>query len=323
MESIFDKLAKLVKEDKSVKVKFIRLGRGSCNADYCIKNKKITFGFSSDKNLIFWNSLKNQRILDEEIKTELKKQGENVSVGFRQCKDFFNDDGDVLWITSFNTALHFGFSDGANAYTSLDNVTQKSMQFGWLSKDLKGNQLLISGLNGGITKTLSYQGTICDFSEVYAKLLINRILCIPNPRRVETEKAYNDLIERSKPLIQAFTPKDFELLVELIISRAGLKRMGVAGKNEETIDLVLNNPITDERWIVQVKSDTNQNEFEKYLKAYIEISQNVEKCRMIYAFHTGKVKNADKNVLLWDINKLSKLVVDNGLVDWVLSVAPV
>ncbi len=111
--------------------------------------------------------------------------------------------------------------------------------------------------------------------------------------------------------------------MELIISRAGLKRVGVAGKNEVTIDLVLNNPVTDERWIVQVKSETNQKQFESYLEEYKEINQNVGKCKMIYAFHTGKVENVAENVLLWDINKLSKLVIDNGLVDWVLSVAPV
>lgn len=322
MESIFDKLKKLVEERKHVKVKFIRLGGGSCNADYCIKNGKITFGFGTDKNLNFWNSLKLNEISDEKIKAELKEQGQNVSVGFRQCKDFFQDDGTVLWITSFKTALYFGFSDGENANLS-DKGTEKTMLFGWGNKDKNGNPLLISGLNGGITKTLSYQSTICDFSEVYAKLLINRILCIPNSHRVETEKAYNDLVEKSKFLIQAFTPKDFELLVELIISRAGLKRVGVAGKNEETIDLVLDNPITHERWIVQVKSDTNQKQFESYLEKHKEISQNVGKCKMIYVFHTGKVENATDDVLLWDINKLSKLVVDNGLVDWVLSVAPV
>lgn len=321
--SIFDKLKELEKQSKAVKVKFIRLGRGSCNADYCIKNKKITFGFSTNKNLDFWNSLKSKTLPDETIKNELKERNENISVGFRQCKDFFNDDGDVLWITSFNTALHFGFSDSGDANLSQKGNTQKAMPYGWTSTDSKGNPLLISGLNGGITKTLSYQSTICDFSEVYAKLLINRILCIQNQHRVETENAYNDLIEKSKFLIQAFTPKDFELLVELIISRAGLKRVGVAGKNEETIDLVLNNPITDERWIVQVKSKTDQKQFESYLEKYKEISQNVGKCKMIYVFHTGKVENTDEDVLLWGIDKLSKLVVDNGLVDWILSVAPV
>ncbi len=38
MENIFDKLKSLSTLSKPVKVKFIRLGRGSCNADYCIKN---------------------------------------------------------------------------------------------------------------------------------------------------------------------------------------------------------------------------------------------------------------------------------------------
>ncbi len=161
-----------------------------------IKNKKITFGFSTDKNLNFWNELKGKNICDADIKGELTVTKENVSVGFRQCKDFFQDNGAVLWITSFKTALYFGFSDGGNANLTPEDITQKTILFGWLNKDKNGNTLQISGLNGGITKTLNYQSTICDFSEIYAKLLINRILCIPNTHRVETEKAYKDLIEK-------------------------------------------------------------------------------------------------------------------------------
>ena len=296
MQTIYERLDDLVKNPIPIDVKFIRLGRTSRNASYCIKESKIMFGFGTATNIEFWNTLKDGNIPNQEIKAQISS-GEKSSVAFRQVKAFFEDEGDTLWVTSLNRSLYFGFSDGGNAEVAQNGEVQKSMKFGWVHKDRKGKVLEVSSLNGGITKTLSYQSTMCNFSPTYAELLVNRILCAPSAARSATENAYNCLTDELEGLIRTFKPRDFELLIELIISRAGLKRIGVAGKQEETVDLELCHPITNERLVVQVKSETSQNELEEYIRNYKGINDNVQGCKMIYAYHTGKIQTAEPNVI--------------------------
>lgn len=180
-----------------------------------------------------------------------------VADTLRQINSYFEDEGDTLWITTANRTIYFGFSEGGKkAFPNDNKETNIKMVFGWSNKDESGNQLNISGLNDGITKTLAYQSTICKFEEKYAKLLVNRILNIPSVVKEETVGKYKALVDATETLIKQFQPKDLELLVELIISRSGLKRIGAAGENEEFIEF--EHPITETVYIVQVKSKTKK-----------------------------------------------------------------
>ena len=59
MTKIHDKLEELLKEDKPLNVKFIRLGKKSYMFDYCGKNNVAYIGFGTNNFLDICNKLKN------------------------------------------------------------------------------------------------------------------------------------------------------------------------------------------------------------------------------------------------------------------------
>lgn len=338
MKETIEKLKKLKQEGK-LTVKFIRLGKGGGEFKNCFDKKLIYFGFSSNQFLDKCNRFDPSGIAEELKDKGFKKEKDT----FRQFKAFFDED-ETLWITTANRKIYYGFTNGDYAFLD-DGKTYKNMLDGWICVDIDQKDLNISGINGGITKTLSYQSTICDFKDKYAALLVNRILCEQSLSKVNAEQAFNELIKVVQVLIQQFTDKDFELLIELIISRMGFKRVGVAGKQEEFIDLEIENPLSGEHFVVQDKSSTDQKTLYDYIKKYLDYRTNNTACKMIYAFHTAKgevslpkesvifkdgeewnaeiIRIITEDVILWDAERISRLAINNGLADWVIKIAPV
>jgi len=113
-------------------------------------------------------------------------------------------------------------------------------------------------------------------------------------------------------MIQLLTPKDFELLVDLLFSSSGWRRLGVLGKTTKTVDLELELPSTRERPFVQIKSATTQAEFDAYENAF---SQS-ELQRMFYAYHTGDVISHNQSVTLLGRDELARMVLELGLASW-------
>ena len=351
MRTIYQKLEDLLKSDEPLNVKFIRLGEKSNMFEYCKANDVASFGFGTENLLDLCNELRDIKTRDEaekELKEKLKVEN-NKSI-FGQISAFFKDDGTTLWVTSFDRKLFFNFSDGESAFSNdytdkkgaKRNIVFKGMLYEWCSLDVEKNPLNHTYLNGGIKKTFGYQGTICDFSNKdisfgegdnvvtvnYAKLLINRILCKESESRIETKKAYEGLLNHLQVLIRTFDPKDFELLVELVVSRAGFKRVGIAGKTEEFIDLELKHPLTGDNLVVQVKSSTNQQDFKDWVDDFNKRYESTS-YKAIYAYHSlanrqEKLEiNKKSRVEVWDAEKIAKLALDNGLADWIIITAPI
>lgn len=325
MSTVYEKLKKLSDNgEKTIKVKFIRLGKSGGRFKECEENKVSYFGFGSQGFISDCNNIKeNIQFIKDKIASQGYKKVEDT---VRQFESFFVDDGKTLWVTTANRTIYFGFSDGNDAF--LKNVngideTFKNMEFGWTNKDSEGNALNISSLNGGITKTLAYQSTICNFSEKYAGLLVNRILNIASKEKENAKSACENLVISLETLIRTFSDQDLELLIELIISRSGLKRIGVAGKQEELIDLEIQHPMTGEIYIVQVKSQAKKLEFLDYVVKFRDYKKNNQECKMIYAFHQGKIENNDDDIIIWDSRKIAELSLSNGLTEWIIDVAPV
>ena len=60
-------------------------------------------------------------------------------------------------------------------------------------------------------------------------------------------------------------PGDFEIFVDLLFRSDGWSRIGTLGKTTKDIDIELISPITNERAIVQVKSQSNLGVYKDYL----------------------------------------------------------
>jgi hypothetical protein len=86
--------------------------------------------------------------------------------------------------------------------------------------------------------------------------------------------ARSALINAMIPLIRGLHWKDFELLVELVMTQGGWRRMSATGGTQKTIDLELELPFTGERALVQIKSELSQSEVMKVTKELTERCRN-------------------------------------------------
>lgn len=143
-------------------------------------------------------------------------------------------------------------------------------------------------------------------------------------RRINGEKTPQ--VERAIIALKAMTKsalemmrllgdRDFEVLVDLVFTSSGWRRIGVVGETQKTLDLDLMLPSTGDRAFVQIKSKTTSAELAEYVG---QLDERGLYDRMFYVFHTGKATTDDDRVTIIGPEKLSELVVDAGLVNWLV-----
>ena len=114
--------------------------------------------------------------------------------------------------------------------------------------------------------------------------------------------------------------RDFEVLVDLIFSRSGWRRVGaVGGSGQADSDLILQQAVTGERAFVQVKSKATPATLRDY-QARFEEYPNMD--RFFFACHTPRgplEAPKDPRSYLWLRPELAAQAVDAGLVEWLLA----
>ena len=195
---------------------------------------------------------------------------------------------------------------------------------GWKDTDSKGNSLFIQYLSGRLTKVQGFRGTICDIKE--KEYLLHKINNTQSKELVSVEKDIQSLKGNLELLIKKLNPKDFELFIDLLFRSAGWSRIGVLGNTTKTIDIEFLAPVTNERAIVQVKSESNLATFLEYKS---RMGSMVEYDKFFYVTHTPSKdlqnyinQNTEGGFQIWDSKKLSELSINAGLIEWIVSVAP-
>lgn len=296
------------------RVRYIKLGRKGAWESYCIDNGTILFGFDTGRPERFQLCISRQW---SELATSFEKGGKSRGTSTNitnQAKAFFEDDDSTLWLTFFGEKLYWGFMSKSPPQPHDDKRSVlRSMRDGWKCSDLCGDELSTDRLSGALTKLRSYRGTSCEVDvKDYAIRRIN------GKKLPEVENASECLarLRRSvSHLLKLLGPKDFELLVDLVFTTSGWRRMGVVGKTQKTLDLDLMLPSTEERAFVQVKAHTTQSELDEYIGRISELGPYQ---RMFFVYHSGNARTDDKRVRVIGPKKFAELVVDAGLVDWLI-----
>jgi len=286
---------------------FIRLGQKSSWANYCFKNKVLKLGYKSH---LHKESLKGNWDVVTNFWIDQGKTPGKAKDFVSQIRKFYESRNDILWITFHDRKLYWCFSE--KKITELEDQTrERPVIGGWHSQDIDGNDLTFDKLSTKLTKTQGYQGTICNIQEIeYLKRKINNI---PNSF---AEKAAHDLENLKKsiePLIKELTWYDFELLIDLIFTYSGWRRIETLGKTQKSIDIDLLSPVNGIRAFVQVKSASNSQEFLEYKEEFEQMDQYKE---FYYFVHTWKEKFAAKE--LYTIDKIASLVINSGLTNWLI-----
>ncbi len=189
----------------------------------------------------------------------------------------------------------------------------------WSNRTIDGMRLLaMAELPGIVTAAAGFRGTIC---EPRASLEILRI--VKNEENSDAQeamlarRAYETAVAK---LVARLGPKDFELLIELILSRSGWTRLATLGGVREGLDIEAENVASDEVAFVQVKSSADQSVLDQYLAKFLDRRERYS--RMIFAVHSpkGTLKTPEyEPVRVWTGEWIARLVVRHGLGDWVAS----
>jgi hypothetical protein len=295
------------------RVRYIKLGERGRWEQACIKNGIIRIGFGSAHPERFglcstghWSELA------ESFIAEGKDKG-TATRSTNELRLFFEDDGSILWITFAGERLYWGLLDQSEPVPNADDDgVDRSVLNGWRSTDLQGDPLTKDRLSGALTKLTGYRGTSCDVD--VDKYVIGRI---NGKKTSEVERAIEASAEMKSAmlgLMRLLIPKDFELLVDLVFSTSGWRRVGSVGKTQKTLDLDLTLPSTGERAFVQVKSKTSSTE----LAEYVALIGDGPYDKMFFVFHSGEADTLDKRVTVIGPEKLADLLIDAGLTNWLI-----
>jgi len=183
---------------------------------------------------------------------------------------------------------------------------------GWSSRSVGGKILGVDHLSGALLKVQGFRGTICNVKA--ADYLIRKLNDHPLPEVAAAEEAASAHRKALIGLMRLLTWRDFELLVELVFSTSGWRRVTEVGRTQKTVDFELSLPTTDERAFVQVKSQATNADFRKCRDGFEAGNYH----RMFFVWHTGEVENENQNkaIRLVGPEQLATMVLDAGLASW-------
>lgn len=299
-------------------VRFIKLGQGGMWEKGCIEGTtpSVRFGFDNPHHEDClrgnWNVL-------EQYWRDLKRPAEATKI-VNQTKDFYTLGANALWITFYKRKLYWCFADTQVIEVEPHGSRLRKAIGGWHCDDGAGNPLYVDSLSGRLTQVQGFRGTICNVRE--REYLLARLngAALKDVQEAATKL---ELLKSSvEPIIQRLHWKDFELLVDLILTRAGWQRLSPLGKTEKSIDLEMLLPVTGRRAFVQVKSSSSLQELKNYTEQYKAMDQYEE---MLFIVHTAdpslREYAKEQEITFMGLAEVASLAVDSGLTQWLIQKA--
>lgn len=298
-------------------VRYIKLGPNGAWFERCIRDSLLELGHSSVPHEL---AVKGDRT---EIEQFLQSQGRTPGKAkdfAREILDFYTLGDDALWITIGAGKLWWAFAEaGVNVATAEGGGARSRQVIGaWRDTDVAGAPLRLETLSTRLTKVAAYRQTVCKVEA--QDYLLRRINAVIDPAVLEAQAARTRLIASAQHLIATLDWRDFEVLVDLIFAGSGWRRAsGVGGSDQADSDLILEQPATGEKALIQVKSAASK----AVLADYVERFRASGLDRMFLACHTpsGALSSELPNVHVWLGERLAEQAVRAGLFDWLLEKA--
>lgn len=246
-------------------VRYIKLGQGGRWEEPSLDGGRIDWGLPSDPH---------EQALAEEwegVRQHYLAQGLNPATAtayVNETRAFYDADATVLWITFARRRMWWAFAQPEVHWIGGSGEAQgtryRETVDGWHHRDLAGEPLDLERLSTSLTQLAGYRRTICRVKEAdYSLRMIN---AEPDPLLAQVIKARQQLEVHLASAIARLSWPDFELLVELILTRSGWRRISAIGGTMMDVDLVVEQSFTGERMLVQVKSKADQAVVDDYAR---------------------------------------------------------
>lgn len=298
---------------------YIKLGEQNRWAKLALESNTVLLGFRAIPHEAALAAVKGKDFTSIKALCERAYPGSAGTATRRsnEIREFYTAGADVLWITFADRKLWWCFSETEVTPTLAPDPEVAGSRYRkvigrWADKDLKGNTLWTNALRGSLTTTEGFRGTICRVREI--DYLRRRLNGEETPTTQAVRTAHQQLVDAVVPLIRGLHWKDFELLVELVMTQGGWRRVSATGGTQHTIDLELELPLTGERALVQVKSELDQSTAERIA------ADLAGGARVFIAYHTGlgQLSIDQEDVTLIGPGALAQHVVDLGLTTWLM-----
>jgi hypothetical protein len=322
--TISPRVATLLEGANADNVRYIKLGRGNLWWPLAKQTNTLRLGF---RNFDFQLCKSGQwQVAKAKFGTaHADLSPGKVTSATKQVQEFFELPDSTLWFTLADGDLWWAFAEpsiedifthGDAERERLEGARTRPVIDGWRNTDIEGNRLRIDSMTTKITKVISFQETICRPHG--REDLLRIIRCQPSPARVQVSTAFDELIRNVGDLLDQLQFDDFELLIELIFSSSGWRRISTVGGNQKFLDMALTLPTSGEKCLVQVKSQTDRATFEWHVK---EFGSYAGYSKMFFAYHTPSepFETTDAaRIFVWGRYEVAKQVLRAGLVEWVL-----
>ncbi len=281
---------------------YIKLGRGGEWEQSSISESKLRFGWGGqsllDINSSNW----------EKIRKQLSAKNLNALQWI--CESTSDD----LWITFFRDMMWWCRLGAREIYQD-DKSKYRLVDGKWLNQDIQGHVFEIHSISGVLSKTQAFRGTVCRVRQIDTlRRLVN---AEPSPVFNGIAECETALVKSVEQGIRNLHWKDFETFVDLVFRESGWRRLSMLGGTMKSIDLELEDPITEDKYQVQIKSQATLKEFQCYANEF-----DRQHHRKLYFV----VHSPDKNLSAFrefppDVElilprRLSEMVVRLGMVGW-------
>jgi hypothetical protein len=302
-------------------VRFIKLGRQSAWWRDAIEGNTLFLGFHNFDSALCAAGKWSEARQKFEASGQRSRPADN-SRALNQVREFYECPEGTLWFTIEDDSVWWCFAEQKVIDLQSNEVDPKLPSRKrvvidrWRSTDINGNPLQLDLLTTKITKTASFQETIAKPSG--ASDLLNRIRAIESEYHGRVSTALNALESEAGNLLDQLHQDDFELLIELIFSSSGWKRVSRIGGTRKTLDIAMLLPTTGERCFVQVKSETNQSTLNNLISDFGNLSNY---SKMFFVYHSPSTLFAtggNDKVVVWNRSEIASQVIRAGLVTWLL-----
>lgn len=292
---------------------YIKLGAGGEWEADCIRNGLLRIGWVNnllpDINSGAWD------LIEKQLRTVQPNRG-TATRDLNALRNIATSTPSDIWITFHASCLWWcHLTPGPIEEDSISKFRRTSGA--WNDSDASGKRLLLAEIPGNISQVQGFQGTVCKVksAEDLRRLLVGE----SSPAYRAVSDAVVALEKEVSSAVRLLHWKDFETLVDLLFRQAGWRRLSVLGETMKFADLELEEPITCERYQVQIKSKAGTAEFAAYRDQFSGKGFR----KLFFVVHSpNPTLTQDKSsdcVELILPDRLAAMIVNAGLVSWVLT----
>lgn len=297
-------------------IRYLKLGVGGEFARACFDGGYIGMGFDEQSHADClagaW----------DRVRQDFRDRGKTPSKATahaNELRDFYTLGPETLWVTFAEARLWWTFAEAQVEFHDDLRLPRRRRTIGggWRATDINGAPLRFRDLSTALTSIKAFRGTCCEVKA--GDYLVRRINAIEEPLAAEASLLKAQTLDLVKRLMAVLHWRDFEIMVDLIFSASGWRRVGVLGETEVDLDLLLQQAATGERAFVQVKSRAGPAVLADYLNRF-----EAHACeRMFFICHSpspglANAAPSDDRVALWFGDALAEQVMRAGLLDWLV-----